>query len=151
MEILINVLIFLLYVVLTGFLGRVISTFLDGCMDYGHIFSFVRHGAAKRSATKFKSLTRFYEKEKEFSKLTFGERLTAYDSLYWELATKDNSLVSWLCINCFTTRITLLISVFLSPFLVYHYGADLTNIYYGLSAIAYILLSPIFAVYFLKL
>ena len=85
----------------TGFCTANIAKALDGWMDKGSIFDFVRINIA-----------RWYEPDFEKSiankdKLTYHELEHEYRLAFWEVAKKHNSFTATLCADCMSVRLLL--------------------------------------------
>ena len=131
-----------------GWIVAQLTAFFDNAMDYGHIFDFVRENKAKQAAAKLKpevskSWNEHFEKLKEIPQ--FGERMQSISTHYFSLATKDKSFLLWICQNCMSARINLLLFVVGS--LVYCVFAAKINL---LILFAYFLVSVSSTVYYIN-
>jgi hypothetical protein len=81
-----------------------LSVFLDGTMDYGHMFGKVRFNLLYKSAsTKDKRALLLAKKETDFA-----ERLQMIDNIYWNIATYKPYLILFLCRKCVATWIAII-------------------------------------------
>lgn len=100
-----------MWVAVLVYLSVMSTRFLDGAMDYGHIFGNVR-------CSIFKMAARPEEKERFGTLpngLTFSERITFYDSIYWDVAKYRPMLTLLICRGCMSVWIAFFIClVFIS-------------------------------------
>ena len=104
----------ILLFVFQGWIVAQITVFFDNAMDYGHIFDFIRVKKAKEAAAKLepevsKSWNEHFERLTKLS--NFGERMQQISTHYFSLATKDKKFLLWICPNCMSARINLLLFV----------------------------------------
>lgn len=101
----------LLSTLMLGFISALLGWALDFAMDYGHLFYKIRLNKAKVSA-KRQGLEEWFNEESEKAiSLDFGERISAFDKIYWDLTKNDFGFSVWICVICLTSRISFFIGL----------------------------------------
>lgn len=80
-------------------------SFIDSCMDAGHVLSALRErlcrNSMKRQGIPFETLDKAKKATEQDS---FSETITHMDDFYWRVAKNDARFLAWVCVKCMTFR-----------------------------------------------
>lgn len=123
MEVLIEILTIALFATLMGFTSAMLGKTLDGWMGYNDIFDFVRKNAARK-----KYIGDFEEDLFKALDGDINENTQAFSDFMWEIANQDKRFMIWMCVDCMSTRIFLLLFAILVIFSTAHSGMNLNDL-----------------------
>lgn len=107
------------YALLTGVGSYHGFKLLDTLLDYKMYFGNVRYSLAKRAAAKV-GLSEYLGKATiKADSLPVGEQVAFMDTVYWEIAAKNNAFKRWICLTCFVIYGSLWVILFGSGLLIY--------------------------------
>lgn len=122
-----------------GFVSFWLCYGLDRMMDYGGFMWKLRFN-------KFLSISLFEEKRKAFEVfkienedepgMTFAKRIDFLSNIYWRKAADVTSFKLWLCVECMSIRMSLILNIIYTFILVLIFGCFYLLMYFPLNLIS---------------